>query len=127
VSRASAIRCRPEAAKEIEERYKRTEEWNATDPNIFPTVLAEVIKSLGTPEQIKQVDKQATDGFAIELAFHEDVFTPENFFAELELSESIERAIDKNLDRLRKLKEEKHSQAVGASRLTKIGCAALHR
>jgi hypothetical protein len=59
-----------------------------------------------TGEQLALQEKEE-DGGDIELGYYADQLSVDNFIAELRIVETIEDTIDRNLDRLRRLKEEK--------------------
>ena len=67
----------------------------------------EVTNNVLGSDEVKDIKEDARNGFSIELAFFADVLTVENYLNELELAAAIERMIDENLERLRKLKDEK--------------------
>jgi len=97
----------PEAVKEFEELLKVMDEWGVKDPDDFIKTSIEKAKEMFSPEQIKEMAKQQVDGTPLALAFYADVVTPENYLAELKLAAAIEQEIDKNRERLRKLKKER--------------------
>ena len=78
------------------------------DPSLDEIDVAEILLTgLLPPEAQKEKEKEKENGSNIELAYFSDVFTVENYRAELALSEEIERALDRALARYWKLKKEK--------------------